>query len=292
MVYTAPNGNLWVGHRTYGAFRYDGQTWARYDVQDGLADNAVGPILQTADGSVWAGTQQGISRFDGQSWTTHALPPDLRFDNHASLRQSVDGALWMNWTDFAASWQTNGFRTIRYRPDDKPPETGMGLFLDEVSQPGNTTLAWTGGDPWRRTPDSELQYAWRLDGGAWSPFALEKSRIFEALPGGAHTFEVKARDRDFNEDPTPAAVRFTVVPPIWQQPWFIVMVVTFMGIAATQASRIVVRDRKLRESNTALSSANKELFGLNEKLGESNQALTTEITERERAEAERSKLDI
>ena len=59
-----------------------------------------------------------------------------------------------------------------------------------------------------------------------------------------------------------------------------------------QASRIVVRDRKLRQANSALSEANKELFGLNRDLDGSNQALKNEIAERERAEAERAKLDV
>ena len=34
------------------------------------------------------------------------------------------------------------------------------------------------------------------------------------LPSGPYSFEVKARDRDFKEDPTPASVTFTVVPPV------------------------------------------------------------------------------
>ena len=80
----------------------------------------------------------------------------------------------------------------------------------EVSLPGNTVFAWTGADPWGDTPDGEIQYACRLDGGGWSPFSSEKYRVLLGLPAGSHTFEVKARDRDFNEDPTPAAARFAV----------------------------------------------------------------------------------
>ena len=96
VVYATAKGDLWVGHRSYGIFHYNGQAWTRYDVRNGLADNAIGSILRTVDGSVWAGTEKGISRFDGRSWTTHAVSPDLHLDRAGSLRQSRDGALWIN----------------------------------------------------------------------------------------------------------------------------------------------------------------------------------------------------
>ena len=270
VVYATAKGDLWVGHRSYGIFHYNGQAWTRYDVRNGLADNAIGSILRTVDGSVWAGTEKGISRFDGRSWTTHAVSPDLHLDRAGSLRQSRDGALWIN-TMFKkeSRWV---WHTIRYRPDTDPPETEITLFLREVSQPGNTPLAWTGADPWRITPEEDLQYAWRLDGGEWSAFSAERSRIFQTLASGAHTFEVKARDQDFNEDATPAVMQFTVVPVVWRQPWFIAMVVVFVGTVTLQASRIVVRDRKLKQANTALRDA--------------NDALKQEMAERARLDAQ------
>jgi two-component system NtrC family sensor kinase len=105
-----------------------------------------------------------------------------------------------------------------------------------------------------------------MDGGEWSPFSHEKNKVFLSLSSGGHTFEVRARDRDFNIDPTPAVMRFTVVPPVWRQPWFIGLVLAFVGTTTFQASRIVASNRKLKQSNTALSSANKDLFSVNRDL--------------------------
>ncbi len=274
-IHNTGEGDLWVGTRHYGVFQFDGKTWTRYDVQDGLADNRIGGILQTDDGSVWVSTKKGTSRFDGRTWTTHALPLELR----GLLRQSRDGALWINtiseaWTrrvmpgTFLQEEESYDLRTIRYKADTNPPETEITLSLEKVSQPGNTTLAWTGADPWHVTPDEALQYAWRLDGGQWSRFSHERNHIFELLPSGRHRFEVKARDRDFNEDPTPAVVRFTVVPPVWREPWFVGLMVVVVGVIGFQGFRIVVRDRQLRISNAALSNANQELFALNRDLRE------------------------
>jgi len=292
-VHAGRNGELWVGHRSNGAFCFDGRTWRRYDVRDGLADNHVRAIVEAGDGGVWAATPEGVSRFDpsagaGQAqraWVTQALPPGL--EAHVvggGLRQGGDGALWINYFE-SGQGRPPRVWTVRYGPDARPPETEITLSVDEVSQPGNTTLAWMGADAWRTTVGEELEYAWRLDGGAWSAFTRQRSRIFQSLSSGRHRFEVKARDRDFTEDPTPAVVEFTVVPPVWRQPWFVGLVLAFSGVTAFQGSRIVVRDRKLKEANTALSAANRELFAVNSEL-------ENEIAEREQAECERAVLDV
>jgi len=284
-VYATPKGDLWVGTRTYGAFHYDGKSWTHYDVQDGLADNRILSILQISDGSVWVGTDRGISRFDGRTWTTHTLPPDLRLlDRGGSLRQSRDGALWIN----RALPEGKSFRwlTTRYEPDRSPPETEITASLDKVSQPGNTVLAWKGASPWKATPDEEVQYSYRMDRGEWSPFSAEKNKVFLALSSGAHTFEVRARDRDFNVDPTPAAIRFTVVPPVWRQPWFIGLMAVLLSAVGLQTARVVRRDRRLRESNLALSAGNKELFALNRGLMQERavERVRAEVTAMKQAE--------
>ena len=77
-VYTTPQGDLWLGSRTYGVFRYDGTAWQRFDYQDGLADNRVRSIFQDRDGAIWVGTAEGVSRYDGRTWFPNALPPGLR----------------------------------------------------------------------------------------------------------------------------------------------------------------------------------------------------------------------
>jgi len=243
-MYTTPEGILWLGSRNYGVFQYDGKVWTRYDTRHGLADSRVHDIYQTLDSSIWVSTEKGVSRFDGKTWLTQALHPDLAKNiEKQGLRQTQDGALWIN-QDGEGAWQTT-----RLTPDSDPPETEITLSLDEVSQPGNTTLAWTGSDPWRVTPEEDVQFAYRLDKGKWSPFSTTKNHIFQTLPSGEHTFEVKARDQNFNEDPTPAIAHFTVIPPIWQQPWFIGLMIALLGSIGFQTGRVIQRDRRLQIAN-------------------------------------------
>jgi len=238
----AANGDLWVATRTYGVMRFDGENWTRYGVQEGLAGNQVDAIRQTADGSIWAATHKGYSRFDGSTWVARVIPALQSDGRRGGLRQARDGALWIDQSNMI----------IRYRPDADSPRVEMALSLDEVSQPGNTLLSWRGADPWGDTPEAELHYSWRLDGGEWSSFAPETNQIFLSLASGSHLFEVKARDRDFNEDPTPTQVHFTVVPPVWQQPWFLGLMALLLGAIGFQTVRVVRRDRRLVTANEAL----------------------------------------
>ena len=244
-----------------------------YTVRDGLADNHIqvgNSILCTDDAGVWVATRKGLSRFDGHTWVTHSLPRRLSVQVRG-VRSTRDGVLWFEcWN------RSEGFYTVRLESERACPETRVAVALTEVSQPGNTVISWKGADRWQDTPTEELQYAWRMNGGEWSAFSLETHRPFFSLPSGDHTFEVKARDRDFNEDPTPAVVHFTVVPPVWRQPWFLALMVVFLVAIVSQTFRVVRRDSLLRASNAALSDANKELFDLNRdlrgKTGELEQA--------------------
>lgn len=244
-------GSTWLGTRGYGIFQYDGEHWIRHNVQNGLADNTIKAIHETSDGDMWVGTNKGVSRFDGHTWTTHALPSELAPIANYGLRVGRDGAIWIN--------RSGTFETIRYMPDQEAPETRMVEWVPEVAQPGNVTLSWQGADLWERTASEDLQYAWRLDEGAWSAFAYHTSKTLLEVASGHHTFEVKARDRDFNEDPIPAKVAFTVIPPVWQQTWFLGLMLLLVGGIGLQTFRVITRDKRLQLANVTLGEQNRDL---------------------------------
>src|SRR5579871_1684800 len=60
-------GNLWFGSTGEGVYRYDGKGFAQFTVHDGLADNTVWSILEDTMGTIWFGTDSGLSRWDGKS---------------------------------------------------------------------------------------------------------------------------------------------------------------------------------------------------------------------------------
>jgi len=101
--------------------------------------------------------------------------------------------------------------------------------MERVALPGSTTIRWQGVSPWQETEDEDLYYSWRLDNAEWSAYALNRDVTLRSIKPGRHTFEVRARDYDLNVDPTPAAISFVAIAPVWQQAWFILLVLLLLG---------------------------------------------------------------
>ncbi len=59
-------GNLWFGTTGEGVYRYDGQLFTQFTVQEGLIDNNVWSLLEDKAGNIWFGTSQGPCLFDGK----------------------------------------------------------------------------------------------------------------------------------------------------------------------------------------------------------------------------------
>lgn len=296
-VYSAPDGRLWLVVGGLGAFCRDGTNWISYTTRQGLADNMVSSILCLQDGSMLAASAKGISRFDESNWMPHALPSQLKIDREGgTLRQSKDGAIWVNHA--TRDWYQRGarvlplsakgsaqFRTTRYQADRHPPRTRFQEVPPLIAQPGNVFLAWKGVDPWHRTPPEKLQYSYRFNGGPWSPFLPENSHYFLKMKSGEYSFEVRARDGDFNIEPNPARVHFTVLPPVWKQGWFVVLMSVLMTAVATQTYRAIQSGRHLRKSNQALALEIGERKETERRLEERTLLLEKEVEERKRAEA-------
>jgi hypothetical protein len=134
------------------------------------------------------------------------------------------------------------FFTTRYQPSHTPPETSFDFYLEKVSSDSNSLISWKGKDYFAKTPAGQLMYSCRMDGGAWSPFLIKNQHTFTSLPSGRHTLEVRARDLDFNVDPSPARIEFEVMPPIWKQGWFISLILVFLTIFGIYEYRVISKN--------------------------------------------------
>jgi len=92
--------------------------------------------------------------------------------------------------------------------DNTPPETAITGGPDGPVAETSVTFSFGGTD--NLSPVTGLAFAWRVDGGAFTPFGAAAAARVAGLAPGPHTFEVKARDLAGNEDPTPARRAFSV----------------------------------------------------------------------------------
>jgi sugar lactone lactonase YvrE len=122
--------------------------------------------------------------------------------------ESVDGAhtLTATATDRAGNVASVSRVAI---VDNAPPETERRGGPTEPISPTTATFSFNGTD--NLTPSASVQFAWRLDGGAFGAFAPDASVTLSQLAPGPHVVEVVARDLAGNVDPTPARWEFSVL---------------------------------------------------------------------------------
>jgi diguanylate cyclase (GGDEF)-like protein len=84
--------------------QYGLRTWT---VEQGLPQNSVQAIIQTQDGHLWFGTQEGLARFDGARFVVfdQKKTPALR-ERAVALYEDREGSLWIG---------TRGAGLVRYR---------------------------------------------------------------------------------------------------------------------------------------------------------------------------------
>lgn len=235
-------GHLWAAIWERGLFRHDGMMWHSIEEGQNIVSNQICYILkdQIRPGTLWFATDRGVSRFDGQRWYPNAMPPALRFGREGgNLRQSSDGAIWVNiatrdWffrktTKFYLTKRMHDrFKTVRYIPDESPPVVTVLPTAAQATAPANILVNWRGVDKWSITPQSHLKYSYRLNDEPWSEFNESESHVFLDVPTGNYRFEVRALDRDGNISEVAASTLFAVIPPVWQRPWFIALMVVLI----------------------------------------------------------------
>ena len=235
---------LWVAKGGEGLFVYDGQMRTHYTAREGLASNMICYVCEHPDGTILAATSNGISRFDGELWQTLTLPDAFRLDRESgSLHVTASGEIWVNQTERAWYFRVlagkvalppidSPFLTSRYQPNDAPPHTTISPLAENDAVAASVIINWTGQDAWFSTPQEHLRYSYRLDEGVWSPFYPKTGHTLSDLTPGKHVFEVRARDRDFNVEPQPASITFTVMTPVWRRLWFILLNSVFLTTIA------------------------------------------------------------
>ena len=84
-----------------------------WGVDEGLPQSSVYDVVQTRDGYLWLGTQEGLARFDGVRFTLfdRANLDGLRSNEIRALLESRDGALWIGTNGGGVSRLQDGVLT-------------------------------------------------------------------------------------------------------------------------------------------------------------------------------------
>jgi ligand-binding sensor domain-containing protein len=71
------HGEMWIASSSAGIQAWNGIVWDHYSSSNGLADNNTRSLVVDRAGTLWAGTQGGLSRYEGSQWLAFAATRGL-----------------------------------------------------------------------------------------------------------------------------------------------------------------------------------------------------------------------
>ena len=112
--------------------------------ETGLPQNSVLAILQTRDGYVWLGTQEGLARFDGVRFTVfdRANTPAFHSNHVQALLEDRQGNIWVATYGGGLVRQSGGKFTRYSTADGLPHDTIRTLYLN---RDGDLLIGTNGG---------------------------------------------------------------------------------------------------------------------------------------------------
>jgi ligand-binding sensor domain-containing protein len=82
------NGNFWFGSVGSGVYYYNGKSFINFTTKDGLAGNSVTSLYEDNAGTIWLGTESGVSRYDGKSRPGQVAFQNLKMNEAAAATRS------------------------------------------------------------------------------------------------------------------------------------------------------------------------------------------------------------
>ena len=265
-------GRLWLGSSIQGLYKIEDPSAPNpviekinFDV--GTVSNNIRTLTQDHFGRIYIGTARGVDRYTPDTGmikhysVSDGLATDFVVDSHCDK----NGDVWFATND--------GLSRLKPLPDEKiaPPKVLIGGLRiggapQAVSNLGavsidrgdltytdnNLQIEYLGLD--FRAGES-LRYQYRLEGADadWSRPTEATSVTFANLKPEKYTFLVRAINSEGAMSEAPATVTFTIVPPIYQRTWFVLL--SALAVAGITAFVFHYRTARLREINVALREA-------------------------------------
>jgi signal transduction histidine kinase/ligand-binding sensor domain-containing protein len=139
---TGRGNEMWIGRQrgglTHLQWRNGTATSHTFTEADGLAQNSVYSLLESREGSVWAGTlSAGVSRFRDGRFTTYTAATGLAANTVSSILETRDGAMWFATSNGLSSLSNDRWKTYGTR-DGLPAANVNCLFEDSAG------VLWSG----------------------------------------------------------------------------------------------------------------------------------------------------
>ena len=181
---------------------FDTGSVKRFTANDGLANDQVDMMFRDSGGAFWFGTSSGVSRLLPQTEAGRVAPSI--FINEVKVVGESQDMSEVGETDL---------RGYELAPNQNHIEIGFGSLFFRV------------GDL--------LRYQYKLEGAEadWQPLTFQRTVNFANLAAGRYRFLVRGVNSDGVMSTTPASFSFTILPPVWQRWWFVMLAAVALGLA-------------------------------------------------------------
>lgn len=257
------DGTALVGVNEDGIYRYEDGSLNSVIAFEKDPSARISCLLKSKSGRIWSGSLDlGVASYDGGRWIWYGEQSGFPSGGISTISEDPWGNIWAELSDTGI---------LRYVPDPTPPETTIKQMPAQIPYNDRSVFQFEGRDQWDITGRDELVYASRIrpangdvDSVPWSGFSRERSVISPQLAYGDYLFEVRAADTNFNDDPTPAQRAFTVLPPLWATPGFL-LPISALALAILIAAWLLftnyrvlrVSENRLREAKDQAEAANR-----------------------------------
>jgi streptogramin lyase len=273
-IYTDHTGRLWLALSRSGLLRVDDPAAARpaftsYTTAEGLSSNSVEVITEDLSGDIYAGTGRGIDRVDPSTGRIrHYTTADgLASGSFLAALRDRNGVLWFG--------THNGLS--RFVPGPTEPAAPLPILISGLRVAGLQQPLSALGESDVHLPDlvadqnqmqidfvglsfepgDVLRYQYRFEGAdaSWSALSEQRTVNLARLSPGRYRFLVRAVNSDGIVSAQPAVVSFTILPPIWQRWWFVLLAVVCVMLAVYALYRYrVARLLELERVRTRIAS--------------------------------------
>ena len=248
------DGGLWVGTGN-GLGRFFAGQWSRFTKKDGLTSDSINYLIEDGQDNLWIGSNDGLMRIARKSLANSAfektativcraygvgdgLPTiECTQGSQPAACRTRDGRLW-----FPTIRGLVSVDPAQLLPNTNvPPVAIESVMLDGKEQNTNALHA-----NWSRdivvpagneqldiyytslslAAPKQARFKYRMEPyeTKWTEAGDGRKAHYSKLPANRYRFQVTACNEDGVWNPKPATVAILVLPPFWQEWWFITLV--------------------------------------------------------------------
>jgi ligand-binding sensor domain-containing protein len=224
-------GHIWFSTAKEGIYEFDGQHFSRLSRKEGLRNLSITSLATDTQGNILIIHSSGIDVL--QPETRHLIYYDEEVginDFNPNLNvicQGKNGELWL-----ASQNQVIKYAMLEENLSIHPRTqlTNVSVFLDPINykvknrfKASENSMVFEYVGLWYTDPNV-VRYRYQLEGfdQDWI-YTKDRQATYSNLPPGQYIFKVSSTENDaFDQEPV-IQYAFTIAPPLWIRPWFIIL---------------------------------------------------------------------